>query len=215
MTIYFTKSALKKDPAFVICEAERPGAEVSGNSAVLDLLHRSLEEMERVGKSLYRLSLTQESISRELATLTRRAPQSDFFEMRRRLAEDYFPVMDALHRLARVLAAVESHSAELAAPLAPLVEGARIIEQKGIAYLEAMGVQAIPAAGEVFDPQLHQAVETRDVSQEMEGRVVEEIVRGYRMGEKVLRAAQVVVGKDSKLTTKTPRLKDTQDNISS
>jgi len=215
MTIYFTKSALKKDPAFVISEAERPGAEVSGNSAVLDLLQRSLEEMERVGKSLYRLSLTQESISRELATLTRRAPQSDFFEMRRRLAEDYFPVMDALHRLARVLAAVESHSAEPAAPLAPLVEGARIIEQKGIAYLEAMGVQAIPAAGEVFDPQQHQAVESRDVSQEMEGRVVEEIVRGYRMGEKVLRAAQVIVGKDSKLTTKTPRLKDTQDNISS
>mgnify|MGYP001036215206 CR=1 FL=1 len=215
MMIYFTKSALKRDPAFVICEVERPGAEVLGRFPALDLMEQSLQEMERVGKSLYKLSLTQESFSRELAALARRSQQSDFLEMRRRLAEQYFPVMDALHRLARALAALGSHSAEPAAPLAPLAEGARIVEQKGMAYLEAMGVQAIPAAGEAFDPLLHQVVETRDVPPEMEGRVVEEIVRGYRMGEKVLRAAQVVVGKDSKFTTKAQRLKETQNNTSS
>ncbi len=195
MTIWITKSALKRDPAFVICEEERVISDELERPAVLDLLKRSLEEMERIGESLGKLALTQESVSRELATLARHSHQSDFIELRRRLAEDYLPVMDAIRRLARALREAADGTPACATILAPLVEGSYIVGQKGMAYLEAMGVRAIPSTGEVFDPRLHQAVGTREVSQELEGCIVEEVVCGYRMAEKVLQPAQVVVGR--------------------
>ncbi len=197
MTMPFTKSALKRHPAFVISESERAVDAGPEHPAVLNLLQRSLEEIEGIGKNLDRLSLTQESISRELATLAQRAPQSDFHELRSHLAEDYIPVMDALHRLARALSGASNGSAEVAAVLSPLAEGSRLVEEKGVAYLESLGVQAIPSVGEVFDKCLHEAVGTREVSQEQEGFIVEETVRGYRMGAKVLRSAQVIVGRGS------------------
>ena len=191
MRICFTKSGLKAHPAFAIHESERPVApELERSPALVDTLQRSIQEMERIGKGLYRLALTHETMAREAS----RASQSDFSEMRRRLAEDYLPVMDALERLAHALSAAGDGSEGAKAILAPLAEGGRIVEQKGMAYLQAMGVQPIEAVGAPFDPKLHQAVETRTAAPEMEGRVVEEVLRGYRIGDKVLRAAQVAVG---------------------
>jgi molecular chaperone GrpE len=195
MMIWIAKSALKKHPAFVIREAERAIPDTPEHPAVLDVLRQSLEKMERIGESLDKLILTQESISRELATLARHTPQADFIELRHRLAEDYFPVMDELRRLARALREAADGTPGSAAILAPLAEGSRIVEQRGTAYLEAMGVRAIPSLGEVFDRGLHQAIGMREVSQELEGCIVEEVVRGYRMGGKVLRSAQVIVGR--------------------
>jgi len=194
MKTYFTKSGLRKAPAFAINERERPPAPVSESAAVLDALEKSLSEMERISEALGRLSLTQDSISQELAKMVRRPPQSEFFELRRRLAEDYFPVMDSLERLTRLLVQRARSAGEGTALLGPLAEGARIIEQKGLMYLEAMGVQPISAIGRHFEPTLHEAVETRPAPAGMEGRVLQEVMRGYRMGEKILRVSQVIVG---------------------
>ncbi len=194
MTIHWTKSALRRDPAFAISEAERATEPDLNRPAALDLLKRSVEEMERIGKSLEHLSITQEWVFKDLSTQARRSFQSEFVDLRCRLAEDYFPVIDALHRLARTLSEAPNGSPEINAVLAPLAEGARMVEQKGAAYLEAMGVQAIPSTGELYDSRLHQAVEVREIPGNTEGCVVEEVLRGYRLGERVLRPAQVVVG---------------------
>jgi molecular chaperone GrpE len=188
MKTSFTKSGLRAHSAFEICEAERPiAARQEGSPALIDLLQRSIQEMERIGKGLYRLSLTQEALARQ-------APESALYEMRRRQAEDYLPVMDALERLAHALSTWRDTGPEGAVSLAPLAEGARIVEQKGSAYLQTMGVQPIEAVGALFDPTLHEAIERKPVSLEMSGRVLQEVVRGYRIGDKVLRTAQVVVG---------------------
>jgi len=61
--------------------------------------------------------------------------------------------------------------------------------------LQAEGVEAIPVLNQPFDPNLGQAVAvTSVVDPDQDGIVVDEVRRGYRMGEQLLRPAQVRVG---------------------
>jgi molecular chaperone GrpE len=72
------------------------------------------------------------------------------------------------------------------------VDGIRLIYRKFQAVLEAAGVNEIKAEGETFDPNVHEAVMYGEGE---EGKVVAEIQKGYRLGERVIRPAMVVVGK--------------------
>ena len=56
-------------------------------------------------------------------------------------------------------------------------------------------VEPIPAVGEVFNPELHEAVDIADVGPEDDGRVLEEYTRGFRAGDRLLRPARVRVGR--------------------
>ena len=57
------------------------------------------------------------------------------------------------------------------------------------------GVEPIQSVGEDFDPELHEAVDTEETDGEMDGKVIEEYSRGFRMGERLLRPARVKVGR--------------------
>lgn len=76
-----------------------------------------------------------------------------------------------------------------------LVRGIRLTVDLFLAKLQALSVEPIRALGEPFDPNLAQAVGSVAVDDPaMDGLVVEEVLRGYRMGEMLLRPAQVRVG---------------------
>jgi len=73
-------------------------------------------------------------------------------------------------------------------------EGFRLIYSQLCSAIEKSGVKAIDAqAGEPFDPQVHEAISQLPSEEIPEGEVVAQTRRGYQMGEKLLRAAQVVV----------------------
>jgi molecular chaperone GrpE len=72
------------------------------------------------------------------------------------------------------------------------VDGIRLIYRKFQAVMEAAGVSEIKAEGETFDPNVHEAVMYGEGE---EGKVVAEIQKGYRLGDRVIRPAMVVVGK--------------------
>jgi len=71
-------------------------------------------------------------------------------------------------------------------------EGVRLIYNKFKAILETQGVAEIKAQGEAFDPHLHEAVMCREGE---EGMVIEEIQKGYKLKDKVIRPTMVIVGK--------------------
>jgi molecular chaperone GrpE len=71
------------------------------------------------------------------------------------------------------------------------IDGIRLIERKLRASLEAQGLTAIEAKGEAFDPRLHEAIRQSDGQ---EGIVLEEVQKGYRLHDRILRPAMVVVG---------------------
>lgn len=96
------------------------------------------------------------------------------------------PVLDNLLRA--VEAADKSESDEV------IIEGVRQTADDFEKALRASGVEPIEAVGQRFDPQFHEAVETKPVEPELDGQVVAEFARGYRMGDRLLRPAKVQVG---------------------
>jgi molecular chaperone GrpE len=61
-------------------------------------------------------------------------------------------------------------------------------------FLKSQGVSEIQAAGQTFDPSLHEAV-AHEASDAPEGQVTQQIRKGYKLHEKVLRPATVIVSK--------------------
>ena len=93
------------------------------------------------------------------------------------------PLVDDLER------ALDSVDAQLAG--LTWVDGIRLIHRKFQALLEMAGVEEIKAAGEQFDPNVHEAVMHGEGE---EGKVINVVQKGYKLGGRVLRPAMVVVG---------------------
>ena len=86
-----------------------------------------------------------------------------------------------------------SHMSD-AADVDALREGVELIFKKFNEYLTKAGVTAIPAAGEPFDTDLHEAITKMPApSPDMKGKVFDCVEKGYRLGDKVIRFAKVVV----------------------
>lgn len=101
------------------------------------------------------------------------------------------PVLDDLER------AVNSIPPRLAK--LSWVEGIRLIERKFRTSLEAQGLSQIEALGKPFDPNFHEAVRQ---GKGKDGIVVEEAQKGYRLHDRVIRPAKVVVGNGEEEETK-------------
>ena len=110
---------------------------------------------------------------------------------RKRVVSAFLPIAEDLGR------AVAAASAPAAGDAAEgLIEGVRLIQGRFSQELAAQGVVPIQAVGERFDPSLHEALLTREVSDpSQDGMVVEELGQGYRLGEEVIRPSRVAVGK--------------------
>jgi Molecular chaperone GrpE (heat shock protein) len=74
-------------------------------------------------------------------------------------------------------------------------EGINLIYSKFLNYLEANGVKEIPATGETFDTELHEAITTFPApTPEQKGKVIDCMTKGYKLNDKVIRFSKVVVG---------------------
>jgi molecular chaperone GrpE len=62
--------------------------------------------------------------------------------------------------------------------------------------LAKLGVRAIPAKGEPFDPHYHEAIELVETSDAADHEVLEELQRGYKFKDRLLRPAMVKVAKN-------------------
>jgi len=100
---------------------------------------------------------------------------------------EFLPVLDNLDR---ALAVPEGGSAR------DVLIGVRMVQRQFLSVLENSEVTVIPTEGHPFDPLLHDAVETEFVeTPDQNGLVLLELMRGYRTPERVLRPAQVRVGR--------------------
>jgi molecular chaperone GrpE len=73
-------------------------------------------------------------------------------------------------------------------------EGVRLIYQKFLAFLDKNDVHPIETEGVDFNTDEHEAVTTFAAGEEMKGKVIDCTQKGYKLGEKVIRFAKVVVG---------------------
>ena len=90
--------------------------------------------------------------------------------------------------------ALKFEAAEQEGPSDSEKEGISLIYQKMMNYLKQQGLEEIHAIGEPFDVDLHEAVTTMPApTEEEKGRVLDEIQKGYRLNEKVIRFSKVVI----------------------
>lgn len=99
------------------------------------------------------------------------------------------PVLDSLDR---ALSAAEG--ADDGAQNA-LREGVQMVRNQFLTAMTEAGLEEVDAAGQVFDPTLHEAVSTAEVEGVEEGQVVEQLRKGYRLHDRLLRPASVIVAR--------------------
>jgi len=185
---------------------------IGGNGAAED----ELTEMDATGEAEAGGPLTAELVAsraelKRLQTALAEAQdavlrrQADFENYRKRVerertdtynrvvadtARKLLPVMD---NLTRALDAERSVESSESAEFRHFLHGVQLISKQLSEVLESFGVQPIPAVGERFDPHIHEAVVTEPSDEHEPDTVVEELARGYRIGDRLLRPAMVKV----------------------
>ncbi len=75
-------------------------------------------------------------------------------------------------------------------------EGVSLVYQKLYAVLQSQGLEPMASDGEVFDPEFHEAItDIPAPNDDMKGKIIDTIEKGYKLKDKILRHAKVVVGK--------------------
>jgi molecular chaperone GrpE len=100
-----------------------------------------------------------------------------------RLVKELLPVLDDLER---ALAAAEEHEE------AQLEEGVRLVHRALVEALQKEGLAEIETDGQ-FDPHVHEALLSQPDDEQESGAILDVLQKGYRIGDKVLRPARVIV----------------------
>jgi molecular chaperone GrpE len=126
--------------------------------------------------------------------------QAEFENARRRASKEQqefrdYAVADAIKSL---LPAMDSLERALQVPSdeAELRNGVELIYKQLLAALARMSVNPIVAKGEAFDPRYHEAIEMVETSDAPDHQVIEELQRGYKFKDRLLRPAMVKVAKN-------------------
>ena len=106
------------------------------------------------------------------------------------IAAKLLPVLDNLKRALEAEASVEASESD---EFRHFLSGVDLISKQLNGVLEALGVKPIAAVGEKFDPHIHEAVVTEATDDYDPDTVIQEIVSGYRLGDKLIRPALVKV----------------------
>jgi len=106
------------------------------------------------------------------------------------IAAKLLPVLDNLKRALESEASVEASESD---EFRHFLSGVDLIYRQLDGIIEALGVTPVAAIGEQFDPHLHEAVVTEPTDVYEPDTVTQEIVRGYRLGDKLIRPALVKV----------------------
>ena len=96
-------------------------------------------------------------------------------------------ILDALDNFDRAIETARSGGARA------IAEGLVMVEKQFVAALNKHGVEPIPALGQPFDPNFHEAIMQQPDATHPEGTVVAEFARGYKLNDRVIRPSKVAV----------------------
>ncbi|HXE73344.1 MAG TPA: nucleotide exchange factor GrpE [Candidatus Nitrosotenuis sp.] len=160
-------------------EAELP----PGVSELAELLRQRDSQIQELQEQVKRLAADFENF--------RRRQQDDRQKYIDFLKEDLFrtllPMVDHLERAAE--------AAHKGASVEAMVQGIDLVVRDIRKIFEQHGVQPIDALGQPFDPKLHEAMMTEERQDVPDETIVEELQKGYKMGERVLRPSRVKVAR--------------------
>ena len=127
----------------------------------------------------------------DMENFKRRVERTSVDQTRRERKTLLLQFLNVLDNLERALSYHTASGKE--ADVSGLLTGIRLTETQFRDLLANAGVSEVPALGEAFDPAKHEAVATVVAADVPEGQVVEELQKGYRYGDELLRPARVRV----------------------
>jgi molecular chaperone GrpE len=144
-----------------------------------------------------------EALRREKDALQNRLLRTaaEFDNYRKRIERERRDQADAMiaDTLADVLPIIDDFERALQAPsggdVDSLRRGVELIHRQMLDLLRRRGVKAIQPVGADFDPRFHESVVSEATSDHREGEVLQELRRGYMLGDRLLRPAMVKVAK--------------------
>ncbi len=124
--------------------------------------------------------------------------QAEFDNFRKRNAKEQqeyrdYALAEALKALLPILDSLDRALKTNAASLEEYRSGIELIDKQFHDALSKLGVQPVPSEGELFDPNLHQAIQMVDTNETADNHVIDELQRGYKLKERLLRPAMVRV----------------------
>jgi molecular chaperone GrpE len=155
----------------------------------------SVVESSTAGTELQKLKSERDALLDRLARA-----QAEFENARRRAAkeqQDYrdFATADAIKSLLPVIDSFE-RALQVKSDPGDFRSGVELIYKQLQDALAKLGVRPIPAKGEPFDPHYHEAVEMVETTDAPDHEVIDELQRGYKFKDRLLRPAMVRVAKN-------------------
>jgi molecular chaperone GrpE len=192
-----TNGKSEVDPQELDATHELPASENAEDEGVSIESSSSRASIE--SSELQKLRVERDTLIDRLARL-----QAEFENARKRTAREQqdfreYAVTDAVKALLPILdsfeRALQVGSAEKRSEFR---DGIELIYKQLQDALAKLGVRPIPAKGELFDPHLHEAIEMVDTSDAEDHQILEELQRGYKLKDRLLRPSMVRVARNPK-----------------
>lgn len=191
---------------------EKNSASAPGENSLTAASGETRQETARLEKEIAELQSELSKAEKERAEIIEsfRRRQSDFDNFKKRverergdthrsilsgLATRMLPVVD---NLTRAIDSAESHEAGKNRDFYQFVEGIVMVNHQLNEVLGSIGIEPIVSVGEPFDPHFHEAVATEESDKFPPNTVTAELLRGYKIEEKVIRPAMVKVSAAAK-----------------
>jgi len=173
-------SAAEEDAAQDVSEAADPQPDVSAQ------LQTQIEALTAEKATLYDKLLRLQAEFENYRRRVERERGDIYQHGREDVLLQFLPVVDNVERARSSLETSEGDAEALR-------HGVELIHKQFKDALSKLGLEAVEAVGQAFDPHVHEAVTTEATDKHKENTVIEEFQRGYRIGDRLLRPAKVKV----------------------
>jgi molecular chaperone GrpE len=172
-----------RDEGPIADEADAAKVDPAADAAEADPLAKAQAEAGRMKDNWLRSAADFDNF--------RKRTRKDIEEARRNGREDLLkavlPVFDNLERAIQ--------SAQRSADVKAVSDGLSMVQRQFVESLAREGIARVPTVGHAFDPSVHEAIQQVESSEHEPGTVLAEVQPGYTQGERLVRAAMVVVAK--------------------
>jgi molecular chaperone GrpE len=159
-------------------------------------------ETDRIAELEARLEQArQEAAENWNKYLRERAEMDNFRKRQERIATDrlqrekkelFQKILGVMDNVERALAYQDTMDRQA------LQQALRMVMWQMNEVMRGEGLTPVPTVGEVFDPYVHEAIEAVEGSDQPEGTIIEEVLKGYKLGDETLRPARVKVSAGNK-----------------
>jgi molecular chaperone GrpE len=191
-----TNGKSEVDPEELDAEHALPAAENAEDGSVT--IEAPLPRVSAESSELQKLKVERDTLIDRLARL-----QAEFENARKRTAREQqdfreYAVTDAIKALLPILDSFERALQAAPSGKSEFRSGIELIYKQLQDALLKQGLRAIPAKGEPFDPRLHEAIEMVETTDAADHQIVEELQRGYKLKDRLLRPSMVKVAHNPK-----------------